>query len=372
MLKLKIHFASKEKEAAYRAHYLDADKHLARTIIIVIFIASILFISSDMFFVQSKADLIPLIILRMCFVLWSIVVIFLLKNITDTKKFDLLSSAWLLSLITLMTLIYSIRPIANLNNTLTSCLVVFLFYVLFPARLSVQIICALTLSFANIIHVYIVREQLQVSSVSSILTSYFTLNILGIYIAVRWHKSRRREFTTHLKSVSMRKKLEELAFTDDLTELANRRACFKKMVSEYHRHERYGNALSIMIIDIDYFKKVNDNYGHDNGDRVLKIVAKLLKNSCRNNDIAGRLGGEEFIILLPETALENAHLLAERVRLSCAETPFTELNERLRITISIGVAQANAQDSCAKDMLKRADIALYTAKDSGRNCVING
>lgn len=372
MYKFKIHFPSQEKEAAYRVHYLQADKNLARMIILVISAASILFISSDILFTASTADLIPLIRIRLIFAAWSIAVIFLLKNTDSSKTFDVLSSAWLFSLIGFMTFIYSTRPVDNLNNTLTSCLIVFLFYVLYPARLTIQILCGMALSLANIIHVGIYKDLLQMNAINSILTSYLVFNILGVFIAVRWHKSRRREFTTHLKSISMRKKLEELAFTDDLTGLANRRSCFKKMVSEYHRHERYNNDLSIMIIDIDFFKKVNDNYGHDQGDKVLKVVANLLKNSCRSDDTAGRLGGEEFTILLPETRLLDAHQLADRVRERCIGLSIPTDDQEIKITISIGVAQANDHDTCAKDMLKRADVALYKAKDAGRNCVIDG
>ncbi len=368
----KIQFLSKEKESAYRAHYLQPDKNLARFIILVILVASILFISSDMLFTASHSELLPLIITRLSFAAWSAVTIYMLRDVNSAKIFDLYCALWLLSLILMMTFIYSSRPAANLNSTLTSCLMALLFYVLFPARLSIQIISALTLSLFNITHVFISKETLQTGAMGSVLGSYISCNLIGLFIAIRWHKSRRREYSTHRKAMNLHKKLEELAFTDDLTGLANRRSSLKQLVSEYHRHKRYDNHLSIMVIDIDFFKHINDNYGHDQGDNTLKAIADLISNSCRNNDTAGRMGGEEFMILLPETNLENAHRLAERLRERCAALTIHSDDNKINVTISIGVSQANADDAYPKDMLKRADIALYTAKDSGRNCVVDG
>ncbi|MFL0804277.1 MAG: GGDEF domain-containing protein [Agarilytica sp.] len=372
MRTLKIQFLSKEKESAYRAHYLQADKNLARFIILVISIASLLFISSDALFTTSRAELLPLVIARLSFVTGSIVILYLLRDVDNTRIFDLHGTLWLFSLILMMTFIYSTRPAANLNNTLTSCLMVLLFYVLFPSRFSIQIISALALSLANITHVLISKDQLQTSAVGSVVGSYISCNLIGLFIAIRWHRSRRREYSTYRKAISLRKKLEELAFTDDLTGLANRRSSLKQLVSEYHRHKRYDNNLSIMVIDIDFFKQINDNYGHDQGDKTLKVIADLINNSCRSNDTAGRMGGEEFMVLLPETNLENAHRLAERLREQCAALTIHSDDNEITVTISIGVSQANADDAHPKDMLKRADIALYTAKDRGRNCVIDG
>ncbi len=372
MTKFKIQFLNKEKESAYRAHYLQADKNLARFIILVILVASILFISSDMLFTASHSELLPLVIARLSFAAWSVVTIYLLRDTDNTKIFDLYCTLWLFSLILMMTFIYSSRPAANLNSTLTSCLMALLFYVLFPARLPTQIVSALALSMANIIHVLISKESLQTGAMGSVVGSYIACNLIGVFIAIRWHKSRRRQFSTHRKAMNLHKKLEELAFTDDLTGLANRRSSLKQLVNEYHRHKRYDNNLSLMVIDIDFFKRVNDNYGHDQGDKTLKVIADLINDSCRSNDTAGRMGGEEFMILLPETNLNEAHLLAERLREQCAKLIINSNGNQINVTISIGVSQANDDDAYPKDMLKRADIALYNAKDRGRNCVVDG
>jgi diguanylate cyclase (GGDEF)-like protein/PAS domain S-box-containing protein len=165
--------------------------------------------------------------------------------------------------------------------------------------------------------------------------------------------------------------LEQLALTDFLTKLNNRRHFMQRGVEEFKRAHRNGQPLALLMLDIDHFKMVNDSYGHETGDLALQQVAAVLKSSVREIDILGRLGGEEFAVLLPNTPLEDAALLAERIRLSIAskafQTPGNELTSTL--TISVGVAALTEEISGIDDLLRNADAAMYYAKDSGRNCV---
>ncbi len=367
-----VRFADPDREDRYRAHYLKQDKRQAQIVIAAILVATILYVSSDIIFAQSGQELMSLLLLRLGFAFWSLSIILLLQRASGAKAFDAYAAAWLVSLIALMVFIYSTRPAANLNGTLTTCLVVLLFYVLFPTRFSLQLFAALLLSAADLNQLYMHQQELQQGALRTVTTSYSIFNLMGIYIALRWHKQRRREFSTYLKNRSLREKLEALAYTDELTGLANRRASLKRMASEFRRYKRYHHPLSIMMIDIDRFKTVNDNYGHDQGDGVLKSVAGLLDHGCRDEDMAGRLGGEEFLILLPETNLQQAQLLAERLRQRCEQNQISVGEVDICVTISIGVAQASHLDQSAKGMLKRADVALYNAKREGRNCVLTG
>jgi two-component system cell cycle response regulator len=134
---------------------------------------------------------------------------------------------------------------------------------------------------------------------------------------------------------------------------------------------RRDNPMSALLVDIDHFKKVNDGYGHDVGDEVLREFAVRLANNVRTVDLACRYGGEEFVVLMPDTELIDAHAIAERIRHDVAGTPFSVNGGRdlLRVTISIGVAVAGPQDG-ADSLLKRADEAVYRAKAEGRNRVI--
>ncbi|ACS81072.1 sensor domain-containing diguanylate cyclase [Maridesulfovibrio salexigens] len=164
-------------------------------------------------------------------------------------------------------------------------------------------------------------------------------------------------------------KLRKLATTDSLTGLSNRRFFMESAEDALERTRRYGRDLSLLMMDIDYFKTVNDMYGHDAGDDVLKGLSKTGLKILRNIDVFGRIGGEEFSILLPDTGLDGATLVAERLR---AEIETTKMNTRsgsLNITVSIGVATYSEHTKTLEQLLKAADIGLYAAKEAGRNQV---
>ena len=163
-------------------------------------------------------------------------------------------------------------------------------------------------------------------------------------------------------------KLETLARTDSLTGLPNRRAFFERAEIEIHRVERHGAALCLVAIDIDYFKKINDRYGHDGGDQVLRAFAKAGLQLVRDVDMLARLGGEEFVALLPETSLEAARIVAERLRQGLASQCIRHQHEEIRFTVSLGVAEFRLGEPL-KTWLARADSALYEAKGAGRNQV---
>jgi diguanylate cyclase (GGDEF)-like protein/hemerythrin-like metal-binding protein/PAS domain S-box-containing protein len=164
--------------------------------------------------------------------------------------------------------------------------------------------------------------------------------------------------------------LERQAHTDFLTNLANRRYFLSLAEAELVRALRYHASFALMMLDIDYFKTVNDNHGHKTGDMVLQKLAVILKNNLREVDISGRLGGEEFAVILPETCSVEAREAAERLRLAVAETEMqTEDGARLHITISVGVATLGDVPMDIETLLKRADEALYVAKNNGRNQV---
>ena len=176
---------------------------------------------------------------------------------------------------------------------------------------------------------------------------------------------------THLKTVEQSRTLNILATTDSLTGIANRRYLFRCGEQETVRAIRYKKPLAILMIDIDCFKKINDHWGHPIGDRVIFNIAKQLRNMLRNTDICGRLGGEEFTAILPETDVQGAVSLAERLRVAVEKSDDAKADDDqvIRHTISIGVASLRPEDSSFEALLQRADFALYQAKESGRNQV---
>jgi two-component system cell cycle response regulator len=163
-----------------------------------------------------------------------------------------------------------------------------------------------------------------------------------------------------------------LALTDELTGLYNRRYFFAHLDELMARVRQDGISVSVLTFDIDHFKLVNDTYGHASGDEVLRELAARTMNSVRSVDLVARLGGEEFVVVMPETDLGVAVAVAERLRSAVARDPFSlrQDGEKLSVTISVGVTATGGGDDNRDRMLKRADDALYTAKDRGRNCVI--
>lgn len=161
--------------------------------------------------------------------------------------------------------------------------------------------------------------------------------------------------------------LEKMATTDELTELLNRREIMRLLELEIARAERQNAPLSVMMLDLDHFKAVNDNHGHQAGDRALKIAAESFKQLLRKTDFIGRVGGEEFLVILPDTAINSAFELAERIRQALQQ--HTTNNPSIpACTVSIGVAQCDPNDDM-HSLIQRADETLYQAKSNGRNQV---
>jgi diguanylate cyclase (GGDEF)-like protein len=163
------------------------------------------------------------------------------------------------------------------------------------------------------------------------------------------------------------KRAEELAQKDELTQLHNRRAFFERGHRTFEQSRRFGHPTSLIMMDIDYFKRVNDDYGHSAGDAVLHAVAGLMQLLVREIDIVARMGGEEFAFLLPETNLENAAILAERLRSEIERLVVTTDGHEISLTASFGVAMCNNNIHSIEALLRNADDALYVAKREGRN-----
>jgi diguanylate cyclase (GGDEF)-like protein len=164
-------------------------------------------------------------------------------------------------------------------------------------------------------------------------------------------------------------KLKVLATVDDMTGLFNRRHFLSLAEIEWSRYQRHGRPMSLVLFDIDRFKSINDSFGHYAGDHVIMQIADICQQQKRKSDIIARFGGEEFLILLPETERAAAQRVAERLRRKVETSAFSVASNAINTTISVGVAQADPSMVSMFDLIKVADRALYTAKDSGRNRV---
>jgi len=219
--------------------------------------------------------------------------------------------------------------------------------------------------YVNVTHY---REQVRYGVI--IMTLLLVLLLIGVfgfsYLLIRRGAGQLRH---------AHEKLESMAKTDALTDIANRGHLMVRGQEEFERLRRYGmknqpvSSLGCIMMDLDHFKRINDSKGHLAGDHVLRGVAQRLKESVRPYDVIGRYGGEEFVVLLPDTTMEQSLVVAERIRSSISQGPFEFNEDRIPVTASLGVSSSNENDQGLNDVLKRADEGLYKAKEAGRNRV---
>ena len=213
---------------------------------------------------------------------------------------------------------------------------------------------------------------LENSKDNSALTNFvIRITSLDMSLAIEtYHYSLMNELEDEVKMAhSVETTLRSEAETDSLTGLYNRKYAFSHLNEEIGNAHQYSNNISILMLDIDYFKKVNDTYGHQAGDEVLKEISMEITKILRDHDIVGRYGGEEYIIGLVNITSERAIQVAERIRKLVADTSIVINAQTIKVTVSIGVAHLGLEDDL-HSLIKRSDAALYSAKGAGRNCVI--
>jgi diguanylate cyclase (GGDEF)-like protein len=279
-------------------------------------------------------------------------------------------------------LIYFIRPdivIWNIGVTLVLLISIFIFI---PNR----VVNASLVAFFGIAGT-LYCSWLRDTSSATLVGTFFILflpTIIGYFAAVRLNLGQRQQYALFIETVQINQSLqleikrrEELevelklqATTDPLTGLFNRRQYEMLFRRELERVRRHGSELSLCVVDLDHFKQVNDQYGHDMGDQVLKQVARLFVETLRHSDIVGRFGGEEFILLLPDTGIESALLVVERLRTRLQEEVVESEDEKVSITATFAVTQVSNDDAAIEDVIRRADKGLYEGKAAGRNRVI--
>ncbi len=176
-----------------------------------------------------------------------------------------------------------------------------------------------------------------------------------------------------IENASLHQKTKELSILDELTGVFNYRYFVKKLSQEIKRAARYKQSLSLLMIDIDWFKKCNDTYGHAFGNRVLQELAQRIKDSVRDVDVTSRYGGEEFAVILPQTSNKDAHMIGERIRHRVESLPFVGEERqgklKVRVTVSLGVATCPDNGATEEDLVEKVDQALYLAKGKGKNVV---
>lgn len=205
------------------------------------------------------------------------------------------------------------------------------------------------------------EERAKLIELAGIITGLLTLK--HSQTIIQNQQSSIELYQTTIKGLN--KELVRLSITDDLTQLHNMRSLRQKLNSEIQRSRRYDTPLSLLIIDLDNFKQFNEAYGHHEGDIILQIIARVLCNNTRETDIISRYGGEEFVIVMPYTDIETAHLLADRLRIAVEKQDSIDHN----VTVSVGACQFGDKHENDADLIGDAEEAVQIAKRKGRNCV---
>jgi diguanylate cyclase (GGDEF)-like protein len=218
-----------------------------------------------------------------------------------------------------------------------------------------------------------INLQVEILQLFALFATFLQFSGLGSYIGSLRAKVKEKNKELAARNDDLEhalRRIEELAMRDELTGVFNRRYLMETIKNEKHRCERSGSVFSICILDVDLFKHVNDTYGHLVGDEVLQAIAKVAAGALRQTDYFGRYGGEEFVLVLTGTMVDGAFITAERIRTRIQALTFPSINPDLRITVSIGIADLRFNEE-TELTFKRADDALYKAKQTGRNrCII--
>lgn len=276
---------------------------------------------------------------------------------------------------------WTTEPVTLLEITMASVFVNLLISIYAPLRLHHQLLTTLFIALMTIVFV---RHEIHLSGSKSSFCFAFLMIANGFAWSITvtihrnfrryWANKQERDIDNHRlrQEIQQRERLEidlkRLAMTDTLTNIDNRRSFMEHLHREVKRAQRQHNPLSVINFDIDLFKHINDEFGHDVGDRVLVDVSRLVEERLRESDIFGRMGGEEFAILIPDGDLEDARKLAEILRQALHHHSTLHQDKILKVTASFGVAQFKINEDI-DDLLKRADQAMYKAKNAGRDCV---
>ena len=358
-----------DMEGDYRVFHLKND--IAQSILsLIIASLSILgMLRMDAWYLRNEPDLLmKLTVYRVGFVLVSLLVVFAITRIRKVRLYDRLILGWVFCAILFFVLSNFTRPM-NYLTTASDIIVPFAIYVLSPFKVLYSIALAFGFSMGTLYVDHFFKSGVDPILLSAATSAQIVVHALGLGSALQIQSYRRRSFRAYMKEKDAKEMVSYLANIDPLTKSMTRRQFFNIAESEYLRFSRYRRPFSVLVLDLDRFKTVNDTYGHHAGDLVLRSFSLVALEQKRAQDTFGRLGGEEFGLLLPETNLEQAKVVAERIQKTWEQSPVNLDGVPIYSTVSIGVAEANAEDKYFDDLLRRSDQMMYKAKERGKNQV---
>lgn len=359
-----------DMEGEYRAFHFKDDIRQSSFYILITMVSLLVMTTTDATLYRDQPDLFFLMLLyRVGFVLISILLLIAIRRTGNVRIYDLLTSIWLV-LVSLFLLLFNFTRPGNFLTTSYDVILPLAIYIISPLKLFYSFALAFGFSAGTLYIDFFHKTAIPLATLNMVLIAQLIVHVLGLGIGIQIQSYRRKSYKAYIQEKDAKEMAAYLASIDPLTKSMTRRQFFSIAESEFLRFLRYRRQLSILVLDADHFKNINDTYGHHAGDLVLRNLSLVILEQKRTQDTFGRLGGEEFGLLLPETNLEQAKIVAERVQSSWAQTPCLVEDKVIHSTVSIGVTEVNDQDASFEDILRRADRMMYKAKTSGRNRVV--
>ena len=359
-----------ELEGEYRIYHLKDDKRLSGFYILFAALSVAGMLGADALLFKNRPDLFRWMSLyRAGFVLISLLVMIAIRKAAKVRVYDRLILGWLWFVILFLLLFNFTRP-TNFLTTAYDVILPFAIYMISPLKISYSFALGFGFSVGILYIDYFYKTGIDSATLGMILIAQLIVHVIGLASSVQVQSYRRKSFKAYIQEKDAKEMVAYLANIDPLTKSMTRRQFFNIAESEFLRFVRYQRPFSVLVLDADHFKDINDTYGHYAGDLVLRSLSLVILEQKRTQDTFGRLGGEEFGLLLPETNLQQAKVVAERVQQAWAQTPSNVDGKFVYSTVSIGVTEANDQDKSFEDILRRADRIMYKAKEAGRNRVV--
>jgi diguanylate cyclase (GGDEF)-like protein len=358
-----------EHEAAYREHFLRGDISQALLGLGLLTLPVVFFAWSDYLLYGVSVPFALLISFRLVYFGCSLALACTLRMTRDHRAYDRLVIAWALSGITATLIVNMSRPPTYTYHIAIDALVLLASYLIVPSHISARLLVGTGFTVAIALLFLTGKRVADPMTLNVVWATLFLANAMGLAVSCRLSTLRRRQYRAILELQQIRDTLHDMAMTDSLTGVLNRRRLFEIASAAIHESRRTGEPLAVIAIDLDHFKQVNDRFGHAAGDDVLAALARVLREQTRRHDAVGRIGGEEFAIVLPDTSLQTARDVAERIRAGLHALEVNIDGSVVPVTVSLGVAALRPGDEAPEDVLKRADRALYAAKRQGRDRV---
>ncbi|MCP4142942.1 MAG: GGDEF domain-containing protein [Chloroflexi bacterium] len=362
---------SLEKE--YRQHYLKTDSDQVFIFVLLASGNNIAFsiVESLLYFPAPEAYL--LLALRIAFQFFTFYFLIFLKRNKRIKSFDNFSLIWMLS-ISLMTFIVRILhhadPQATYITNMIELSVIFFFYLIIPTTLHYRIISTFFVTIFVLIHLFLLDSYTIMPHKMTILTMFILVNTVAFISSTRAYTYRREQYKARVQANKLTEELTTLASTDPLTGVCNRREFMKRAEADFQRFLRYQDAFSLAVFDLDQFKGINDQFGHQVGDSVLKKICEVISIARRESDVFGRIGGDEFALLLPSTSLPSAVNVVGRTQKLIQDEIIQIGDHQIQLAVSIGIATISPEENDLEALFKKVDGLLYEAKNKGGNQVV--